>query len=164
MKKSHTRGQFLATWTIFGFVLCFALQEFVAFLNELIIGGGMYIDVNPALLKYSKTFCYTLVWIVVLIFLVVVIRSKGPVFSHFNYKKSRIALIVFIIIAILSHLLAQYIVKERRAGLRPYLARHNASMVEFFSSNYIANFIPIVLIFITIAIGFYFLTEDKEEI
>jgi hypothetical protein len=163
MKIIHTKGQFLATWAIFGFVLCFALEEFTVLLNGLMTVGGMSLDITPAVLKYSQTICYFLVWIVVLIILVRIIRSKGPQFSHINYKKARYTLLVFILTGILSHVISGYIIKLRRAGLRAYLDRHDASMVEFFSSNYMANIIPIVLIFITIAIGFYFLTEEKEE-
>jgi len=162
MEIRHTRGQFLATWAIFGFILCFAIQEFIGFLNELIIAGGIYADIAPPVLKYSKAFCYFLLWIAILLFLVIVIRSKGPVFSHFNYKRSRVAVVIFIVVAIASHVLAQYLIKARRPTLRPYLTRHDSTMVEFISSNYVITLIPFILIFITIAVGFYLLTREPE--
>jgi len=162
MEIRHTRGQFFATWAIFGFALCFAMQEFINFLSELFITGGILLDLNPSIIKYSKTICYGLVWIAILIFLVIIISREGPVFSHFNYKRSRVVLFIFILAGILSHVLAEYTTRQRRGELRPYLTRHNASMVEFFSSNQVASIVPIVLIFITIAIGFYFLTRNKE--
>jgi hypothetical protein len=163
MEIKHTRGQFFATWAIFGFALCIAVQEFLSFLSELIVTGGIFLDLNPSILKYSKTISYGIAWIAIVIFLVIIIMREGPVFSHFNYKKSRAALLIFILTGILSHVLAEYCTRQRRGELRPYLTRHDTSMVEFFSSNQVASIVPIALIFITIAIGFYFLTRDKEQ-
>ncbi|HNX66061.1 MAG TPA: hypothetical protein PKH02_04210 [Bacteroidales bacterium] len=162
MEPRHTKGQFFTIWAIFGFALCIAMQEFVNLLSELIISVGIQMDLNPSVIKYSKTISYSLAWIAIVILLVIIIRSKGPVFSHVNYKKSRIALIIFILIGVLSHVLAEYCTRQRRGELRPYLTRHNTSMVEFFSSNQVTSIAPIALIFITIAIGFYILTREKE--
>jgi len=162
MEPRHTKGQFFTIWAIFGFTLCIAIEEFINFLSELIISAGIQLDLSPSIVKYSKTISYSLAWIAIVIFLIVIIRSKGPVFSHVNYKKSRIALLIFILIGVLSHVLAEYCTRQRRGELRPYLTRHNTSMVEFFSSNQVASIVPIALIFITIAAGFYILTRDKE--
>jgi len=162
MEPRHTKGQFFTIWAIFGFTLCIAMQEFINLLSELIISAGIHMDMNPSIIKYSKTISYGLAWIAIVVFLVIIIRREGPVFSHVNYKKSRTALLIFILTGILSHVLAEYFTRQRRGELRPYLARHNTSMVEFLSSNQVASIVPIVLIFITIATGFYILTRDKE--
>jgi hypothetical protein len=163
METRHTKGQFFAIWAIFGFTLCIALQEFISFLSELIVSGGILFDLDPSIIKYSKTICYGLVWVAIVIFLVIIIRSEGPVFSHFNYRKSRLTLLIFILTGILSHILTEYLTRQRRGELRPYLTRHNTSMVEFLSSNQVAGLVPVVLIFITIAAGFYILTRDKGQ-
>ena len=161
---NHTKDQFIAIWIIYGFAVLFAVQQYILFLKEILVLGGIYFDVSPAILKYSQTMCYGIAWIIILTMLIRIIRTRGPVFTDVNYRKARLMLVVFVVTGIIAQVATDYVVKLRRAGFREYLNRHDSSMIEFLTQYHFVTVIPVIMIFITVMTGFFILTRKDNNL
>lgn len=158
----HTKSQFYTLWIIFGFLIYYALQQYVALLNEAMINAGIFLDMNPGIVKHSQTICYAMVWVVLMFILLRVIRHKSQTFKEINYRSLRYKIVIFTTTALLSRVAVVYISKARRSVLMDYLDRHDASVIEFYNQFYLWKEIPQAVIFITLIVAFFFLTTEAK--
>ncbi len=159
---NRTRGQFIVIWIIYGFALLFALEQTVLLLKELITLAGMKLDIAPGIVKYSQAFCYFLAWVAILLILIKIIRGEGVSFTDIRFRKFRHHLLIFVIVGIVAQVATEYVIKARRAAFRPYLNRHDSSMVEFLNQSQVVKIIPILLIAATLFVAFFVLTREEE--
>lgn len=150
-----------AIWIIFGFVVSYSLENIVQILTELMLFAAIELDLNPALVKYSKTGIKGLLIILIILIAIGLIGKKGIGNEHESIKPPKKAFISILIIGLIASVSYEFIRMNRIARMEAYLENHDIDVMDFYSDFYLASTIPNILIIIALVATYFILTQKR---
>ena len=155
------RIQTYAIWIIFGFVVSYSLENIVQILTELMVFAAIELDLNPALVKYSKTGIKGLLIILIILIALRLIGRKKIGNEYESIKPPRKAFIYLLIVGLLASVFYELIRTTRITKMEAYLESHDIDVMDFYPDFYLASTIPNILIIIALVATYFILTQKK---
>lgn len=151
------------TWIIFGMVCLYTINNLIQLLNELVLVGGIIIDVTPNLLGYLKLFSYGIIAMVLVFVSIRILRQDRIEEYSPNFKKLRKYYLIILGIGIISTVSFDFLIKYRIDILGEYLKQHSMGYTDIFEMITAYSSMVGVVLFIYFSVIFFVLTKKIER-
>jgi len=159
---THSKGQFLLIWIIFGMSCIFAFQQTMYLLNEAYINLGVLLDIQPNYLKYSKFFVYSILTILLIVISIRILVKKTTINYEPNYSKLRKYLLIVIGIAMTFKICEHFLMIYRVDIFDKYLQRHNTEFIDIFDELFLYPSLFYVGLYVYFIVLFFLLTRKNK--
>ncbi len=160
----YNKGHFYLIWVIFGMICIFSINQFIELFGELLIVGGITINIRPKLLEYLKPIVYVSCSIFLIIASIRILKQKSTEKYLPDYKKLRKYILIILGLGIISKVSQYFLMQYRIEIFSEYLNNNNIEYGDIYQSLFIYPSVFWYFMFLYLTVLFFILTKKTEKI